>query len=380
MRRSWTDRIAMTAVFCANGLVYGGLAGSVPRLRDLGRLGPAQLGIALLAISIGATIAMPAAGRLSPRLGAATLALAGGVLGGLLLPLPALALQQGGGLAGLLAAFLLFGMAIGLTDVAMNARASELEQAWGPVMSSFHGGWSLGGLAGAGLAAFGAARDVSAAGALLGIGGLAALMALAALRLIRFQHRAAPGTLAAPLRLRLRLPARGLGGLCAVACLCFSMEGAVADWMGVYLRGALGASQAMAGGAYAGFAALMAAGRLTGDRAVRRFGPAATMRAGALLAAFGMAAGLALARPLPAAAMFALAGLGLANVVPVAFSAAGRRAGAAGIGAVASLGYIGLMAGPPLLGFAAQLAGLEAALAYVLAGALAIAVLARAVR
>lgn len=364
----------MTAVFFANGIAFGAVAGNIPRLREAAGLSPAQLGLALLASSLGAVVTMPVTGRLAGRLGAANLAWGGGMATGLALILPGLAAQTGSTFAVLMGAMALLGMAVGTMDVAMNARGSELEREWGgAIMSSLHGGWSVGGLTGSALAAAFAAADTPLALALGSSGALTSALSLAALYL-----RKRPAGTGRPIG-RLAWPSRRMAALCALTGLCFSMEGAMADWIGVYLRGVLNASVTLASGAYSGFALAMACGRLTGDAVVRRVGPTGALRAGALLAACGVGVGLECSNPWVASGCFALVGLGLANVVPVTFSAAGRRQAAAGIAMTATTGYLGLMAGPPLLGSLAQIAGLGAALGCVLVGAGALAALAPAV-
>jgi fucose permease len=142
-------------------------------------------------------------------------------------------------------------------------------------------------------------------------------------------------------------------------------EGAMADWTAVYLRNDLGLDAALAGAGFAVFSLAMAAGRLTGDRLVAATGPAVLVRGGATLAAFGLAGALVFHDPLAALIGFGCVGLGLANIVPILFSAAGRTPGVepgTAIAAVTTSGYCGFLAGPPLVGFAADQIGLPAAL------------------
>ncbi len=365
----------MMAVFLGNGIAFGAIAGNVPRLKEAAHLPDGLLGVILLAVSAGAVVAMPLTGRLAPRVGSARMALLGGLALVLTLPLPALVVARGGSWPLLLAAMAALGMSLGTMDVAMNARGSEVEVGWGaPIMSSFHAVWSVGGLTGSALAGLFAAVGWSLLAALAVSGCATGALALAALPLRHGeQRRVGPPPL-------LALPGRALAALCAIAAVCFTMEGAVADWIGVYLRGALAASPPVSSAAYSAFALAMACGRLGGDTVVRRFGPVATQRAGGALAAIGTAAGLSMPTPVLAAAAFALVGLGVSNIVPVMFSAAGRRAGASGIAMSATTGYFGLMAGPPVIGFLAQATSLRAALLLLLAGAAALIVLAPAVR
>ena len=138
-------------------------------------------------------------------------------------------------------------------------------------------------------------------------------------------------------------------------------EGAVADWSGVFLMQA-GATAARAAAGFAGFSAAMVLGRVFGDWTVRRLGPAVVLRGGAALAAAGF--GLAVAWPAAGVAGFALVGLGVANMAPLLFSAAGRAGPAAstGVAAAATLGYAGLLLGPPVVGAVSDVVGLRGAL------------------
>jgi fucose permease len=168
-----------------------------------------------------------------------------------------------------------------------------------------------------------------------------------------------------------------LGVLAAVGLIA---EGAMYDWSVLYLRQALDAPPATASLAYASFSAAMAAGRFGGDRVRARMAPVALLRASGALGAAGMALALAAPHPWAALAGFALVGLGFANVVPVLFSAAGQLPGIApahGIAAVSSMGYFGMMAGPPVIGFIAQARSLTLGLLVVVVFAAAISGLSR---
>jgi fucose permease len=169
-------------------------------------------------------------------------------------------------------------------------------------------------------------------------------------------------------------------GLSVLAALCFASEGAVGDWSGVYLNTVVGTDEAWATTGYAAFALAMVAGRLAGDAVVRRLGPERTLRYGALLALLGLAVALSASNRWLADAGFVLVGAGLANVVPAAFSAAGRVAGTGGVAMVSWTGYAGLLIAPPVLGNVADAVGLRLALVLVIVGIGAIGALAGAVR
>jgi predicted MFS family arabinose efflux permease len=355
----------MTAVFLSNGFAWGTWVGNLPRLKEVMGLSATQLGVILFAISAGALLAMAAAGRIAPRLGVARVSGVAGLLLAACLPLPALV----PGAAAVLAVALLMGVVTGGMDVCMNARASQVERAWGAaIMSSFHAGWSVGGLLGSGLAALLVAggRSLRAALALPAIG----VAVLAATAFLLGDEPAAPRR-----RSGFAWPNRAMAALCAVTCLCFAAEGAVADWSGVYLRTVLSAPQARAASVYAWFSLAMVCGRLGGDAVVRRLGPHSVVRLGSMLGVAGLALGLLAPTPTIAACGFATVGLGLANVVPLMFSAAGRARGTVGIAMVATTGYAGLMAAPPFLGKVADTAGLPAALWLVVIGMAGVALL-----
>ena len=165
----------------------------------------------------------------------------------------------------------------------------------------------------------------------------------------------------------------GIGLLCALAFMC---EGAVADWSGVFLRGVAGFDAPSSASGFAAFSAAMVTMRLLGDATVRRFGPARVTRGGALVAASGVA--LVIAVPAAGPAGFFLVGIGAANIAPVLFSAAGRI-GPTALAAIATLGYGGMLLGPPMIGGLAELAGLRPALLVMAAAMIAIGLGARLV-
>ena len=153
-----------------------------------------------------------------------------------------------------------------------------------------------------------------------------------------------------------------------LAFFCLVAEGAMADWSAVYLRDTLGTAPAFAATGYAAFSVAMATGRLVGDTLRAKLRAALLVRLSGALAAIGLGAALLTAHPLATLAGFACVGLGLANIVPILFTAAGRTPGGAtgtNIAAVASAGYFGFLVGPPVIGFVAQLTTLAGGLGLV---------------
>lgn len=362
------ERIGTTAMFLANGLGIGAWAVEVPRIQAQLGLTDAALGLALFAFALGAIVAMPLAGRLSPRLGSGRATALTGVAFVLLLPLPALAPN----FAALCVALLLLGAANGAMDVSMNGHASAIETQWrAPIMSSFHAAWSAGGLIGS---AAGAALQRQGLGAVAGlalpdlvIAALVAASALAALRDVG-PRAGAGGT-------GLAWPSGRVVKLAALAFLCMFVEGAIADWSAVYLNSVLLAASGAAALGYSSYAFAMAACRVMGDAFARRFGARAVVAAGGVTAAAGLALVLGLPRLETACIGFALVGIGVANIVPLIFSAAGRLTAspAVGVSMAATLGYAGFLVGPPLIGLGAGVVGLRAALGVLVVATLVVA-------
>ncbi len=366
-------RFAISAMFFVNGTTVGAWAPQIPPLQARHGLDAAELGLALLAMGIGALLAMPFAGRLAARHGSATVTRVSAALFLPSLLLPVLAPDT----VTLAIALFLFGAFNGVMDVAMNAHGVLVEHRFGrPIMSSLHACWSLGGLTGSALGGVALAHATPLFEAAATVAVLVVVGLVAAASLLPSDDRSAdPG------------PAFALPGrkTLAIGCLCFASfvaEGAMLDWTAVFLAGSLGTTAAFAASGYAAFSAAMTTGRLLGDRVRARIGAVAVVRFGGLVAALGLGLGVVSGSAWGAVAGFSLAGIGLSNLVPVFFGAGGRaeEGSGRGIAAVATLGYLGLLLGPPAIGGLAQAIGLPAALAVLAAGLTLVAVSASAVR
>jgi MFS family permease len=355
-------RAAVSAVFFVNGAVVASWVPHIPDVRARHGLSDGQLGIVLLAMAVGSVLALPVAGWLVGRLGSRAMTAIAGLGLCLALPLPVIS----GSADALAASLALLGAANGALDVSMNAHALSVESRYErPIMSSFHAFFSLGGAAGAAGAAFAMWLGVAGMGQVgtaAGIGVIVILISAKGLlspdprseRPARVFGRPTPALLL-------------LGGLAFAGLLA---EGSMGDWSALYLRDSLAASSAAAAVGFAAFSLAMTIGRLTGDRVVARIGPVWALRISGGIATFGLAGGLAIGTPIAAIVGFGLVGLGIANIVPVLFSAAGRAAGSAvgsALAAVATPGYLGFLAGPPLIGLTAEHSSLGAGLGIVCA-------------
>ncbi|WP_305785652.1 MFS transporter [Symbioplanes lichenis] len=371
-------RVATSLAFLLFGAALGTWTARIPAVKQRLGLGDGRLSVALLAFAAGCIVGMAVLGRLTDRFGSTRVLVPAALLEGLLLVPPGLARN----LATLAAALFLFGAVHGTLNIAMNANAIEVQRAWGsPIMSSFHAIYSIGGFLGAITGGAFAAADAGAAVTFLVVG--AVVLALAGWT--------AAWVLRAPAVRDAAVAAPEAGGrrssllmFLGFLVLCTLVgEGAAADWSAVHLRDELGTSAGAAAYGYAAFAIMMTAGRLAGDRLVRAWGPVTVVRAGGTVAAAGLALALLIASPAAGIAGWGLLGAGLSGIAPQVYSAAGnrdpRRAGRA-LSTVVSIGYLGFLLGPIVIGAAATVAGLTAALWIPVALALVVAASATALR
>lgn len=345
----------MTAMFLANGFIIGSWAPQIPLVMSRLAISETLLGVLILLFGIGALIAMPSCGYLMGRHGSRRVLRVFALMSCLGLPLVVLAPN----FWTVMPAMVFFGAAVGGMDVTMNTNAVAVEQHLGrAIMSSSHGFWSLGGFFGGGLGGI----AIQKAGYLVHAGVVTGVVLAVVLTAWHFlladphrqvdEHRQAT---------RFSWPSSPLIYLIGSVAL-FSMipEGAVLDWAALYLQQELGADIAMAGFAFAAFSGAMAVMRFLGDGVRARFGAVRTLRVSALIAATGVfVAGLATS-PLVAIGAFAFAGLGIANMVPIAFSAAGNQDGVApgtGMSVVTTMGYSGILVAPSVVGFVGERTG-----------------------
>lgn len=353
-------RVAVSIVFFILGAGPGLWAVHIPVVQERLGISPAILGLALLVMAGGAVLAMPIMGWAVGHVGSRIPTAAGMIIYMAVTPLPILA----GNVPFFFVALFFFGLLMGGLDVVGNVQAAEVEAVRRkPTMSSFHAFYSIGALGGALVGALVIAEGwgdgtgaMTVCIVLLGLGALAAGNLLPSEKPVE----------GAP---RFALPDRAVLGLGILAFLCFAIEGAVTDWSALFLTSAKSATPAHAAFGFAAYALAMAGFRLFGDPIVHRLGPKPVTVGGSLLCVLGLAIALAAPWPLVSAVGFGLVGIGAANVVPVVFSAAARTPGVPsglGVSAVATLGYSGFLVFPPILGFAADLFGLSAAIGIVL--------------
>ncbi|MEV6424454.1 MFS transporter [Streptomyces sp. NPDC051662] len=373
-------RIALTVFFALDGFMFAGWVVRIPAIKQQTGASASALGLALLGVSAGAVVTMVFTGRLCRRFGSHPVTVVCAVLLSFSIVLP----PQTHSALTLGLVLLVFGAAYGGLNVAMNSAAVDLVAALRrPVISSFHAAFSLGGMIGAGLGGL-VAGGLSPAVHLSLLTGVGLLVtAVTGPSLLRHpapvpergeRERPEPAGTASPPR-RLDSRTRRLVLLFGVIALCTAYgEGAMADWSALHLTQDLDAAPGLAAAGYSLFALAMTVGRLSGTALLERLGQTRALVTGGVTAALGMLVGALAPTAWLALAGFAVAGLGLANIFPVAIGRAGALAGPGGVAAASTLGYGGMLLGPPAIGFLADWFTLPLALTTValLAGAAAL--------
>lgn len=352
---------AVVIFFLIHGLVVSSWISRIPAIQSALGLSNGLLGLTLLSSALGAVTTIQTTGHLVSKYGSKRVSTIASCLFCLSVTLPGLAT----GPWTLAVALYVYGVMAAAMDVSMNAQAIEVERKLGhPTMSRFHGMYSLGAMAGAFV------------GGWLGEQGVAVLSHLTGSAILNMIGILAVSSLLIPdapveeasHRLSLRKLPKVLLALSAIAFLMLVSEGAMADWIAVYLKQTFNANQGVAAAGFAVFSAAMAIFRILGDWVTAHLGPFKTVRTGCLVAAAGVICALAAPSPLWSLPGFAVTGMGLSVIVPLVFGGGGRVPGVSpgpGIATVTGLGYLGFIVGPPTIGFASQVVTLRWALMFV---------------
>ncbi|MGC4031131.1 MAG: MFS transporter [Tepidisphaeraceae bacterium] len=369
VRHQWATR----AAFFIAGFSISSWAPLIPFAKGRLNLDDGHLGALLLCLGAGSVTGMPAAGALAGRFGCRAMIVLSALM--ILCMLPVLA--TAGHVVVLAGALLLFGAGLGTLDVTMNIHAVLVERESGrSMMSGFHGMYSVGGIAGAGL------MSLLMSAGLLPLHAILASCAIGVILLgVSYTSLLSHGS---------DSDSPGFafphGYVLLIGCFCFVMflaEGSVLDWSAEYLHKFRDVEKAHAGVAYVAFSIAMTTCRLLGDRIVPVIGSRLIVFGGALTAAGGFVLATTVHVPVVTVIGFALVGIGASNVVPVLFSAVGRQTRTpanVAIAGVTTMGYAGILAGPAGVGFIARYFGLSVGLGVIAAMLAAVALVSTRVR
>lgn len=356
-----TYRIAVGILFFLQGLCFASWASRIPSIQQGLGLSESELGMVLFALPVGSMFSLPFSGYIVSRLGSRTVATVALCIYALLLFLLGLTVTKWQ----LVGVLLLFGIAGNLSNISINTQAVGVEAIYQrSVMASFHGMWSVAGFTAAAIGSYMIGNDILPKDHFLIILGVMLLTLFLTFR-HTLQEDLNAGTTGQKLFVKPDRPLLNLGLITFCSMIC---EGAMFDWSGIYFQKVVQAEPAWIGAGYTTFMCTMATGRFVADWFATRFGLRRTLQVSGLLTASGLA--LAVACPtLPFALLgFFLVGFGVSSIVPLVYSAAGRSktmtAGMA-LAAVSSVGFLGFLFGPPLIGLLAGISSLRLSFALI---------------
>ena len=352
-------RTAISLYFFFAGLIFSSWASRIPDVKDMFALNEAELGAVLFMLPLGALLALPVAGWVVQRLGSKQASVASIFLYIVLLFL----ISKAHSVLSISIILFLFGIIGNFANIAMNTQGLSVQhQLKKPILSGLHAMWSLGAFLAAAITGWTMSAGWSMEMHFGVISIAAAVVALFfSFSLIKDAAGEHPQKVFA-------LPNRGLL-LMGFICFCVAMsEGAMADWSSLYYRQVVHELSKVSTVGYTAFALCMALGRFFGDRLLQAFGYSTVLKLNGILVCIGMSLALAINSPGAVIIGFALVGLGVSSVIPIVYMLSAKSksmAPSAAIAAVSSIGFMGFLFGPPIIGFIAQETGLRVALSIV---------------
>jgi len=348
-------RIAVSVFFFCQGLAFANWASRIPDIKTSLHLSEAGLGSILLALPVGQLLTMPFSGRLVTRFGSKYVLRVAVV--GYALSLTNIGLvEKPWQLALALCAFGIFG---NLCNISVNTQAVHAETLYNrPIMASFHGTWSTAGFTGALIGSLMMKLDIKPYYHFW----IIALFAITMMLIFNRYLLLTPTSKSASSFTKFKMPHGSLMLLGVIAFCCMSAEGCMFDWSGVYFKQVVKAEGSLVSLGYASFMIMMATGRFTGDRLALKFGRKKMVQLSGILIFIGMMIAVLFPTIIPATIGFLIIGFGVSSIIPLMFSTAGKIkevASGIAIATVSGIGFFGFLIGPPLIGYIAQLAGLQ---------------------
>jgi MFS family permease len=355
-----TYRIAISAFFFMAGLTFSTWASRIPDIKTALHLTEAGLGLVLFALPVGQLISLPLSAWVSAKFGTKTVMLIASVL----YPLTLVLLASAGSVTQLVMALFLFGVWANMINIAMNTQAVGVENLYGrSIMASFHGLWSLAGFTGAVLGSFFVSVGLTPLIHFSIICGVTGIIVLAFFKNTLPNETSQHGSKAVFVK-----PDKSILILGLIAFSCMVCEGAMADWGGVYFQKVVETPAKFTTMGYVAFTATMALGRFIGDWLVTKFGVKRMLQLSGVVITTGLLVAVLFPNLVSATTGFLLVGFGVSSVIPIVYGLAGRStamSASTALATVSTIGFLGFLIGPPLIGFIAQAAGLRLAFALI---------------
>lgn len=348
-------RIALGSLFFLAGLCFSSWAARIPDIQMKFDLSEAQLGTLLLGLPVGSLLALPLAGWAVHKFGSRIVVILSTVSYMVFLPL----IGFSESIWMLLPVVFIFGMTGNMMNISLNTQALSLEDHYGRnILGSFHGLWSLAGFTGAGIGAGMIFFGILPKFHYLSISGVVIVVLLISQRFLLDEHSRGAGgglVLKKPDDLLLRI-----GGIAFLGMLC---EGCMFDWSGVYFKKVVEIEAGLIALGYVSFMGAMAGGRFVTDRLVNRFGKILVLRLSGILMFLGLVLSVLFPVPIAATIGFLMVGFGVASIIPISYSTAGRSklySPGVALAIISTISFFGFLIGPPLIGFIADLLSLKA--------------------
>ncbi|WP_373494395.1 MFS transporter [Aquiflexum sp.] len=364
-------RIALGSLFFLAGLCFSSWAARIPDIQVKFDLSESQLGTLLLGLPVGSLLALPLAGWAVHRFGSKIVAVISTV--SYMIFLPMIGFSESMWM--LVPLVFVFGMTGNLMNISLNTQALALEDRYGRnILGSFHGLWSLAGFTGAGIGAAMIFFGILPKFHYLSIAAMVLVVLLISYGFLVDEHERGAGgglVLKRPDDLLLRI-----GGIAFLGMLC---EGCMFDWSGVYFKKVVEIDPGLIALGYVSFMGAMALGRFISDRLTNRFGKILVLRSSGILMFCGLILSVLFPVPVVATLGFLVVGFGVASIIPIAYSTAGRSklySPGVALAIISTISFFGFLIGPPLIGFIADLLSLKASFTLVAFTGLGIAIFA----
>jgi MFS family permease len=355
-----TMRIAVSAFYFCMGFSFASWASRIPDLKTKMNLSEAELGSILLALPIGQLLMMPVSGRLVTKYGSRTI-LSFAIL------LYALELTNIGWAAKpwqLALALFIFGIVGNMSNISVNTQGVLAEKIYGrPIMTSFHGVWSMAGFSGALTGLLMMNLKLSPHTHFIIVAAFVFIVVFIARKYL------IPGTTEQTEKKKFFSKPEGVLVQLGIIAFCsMAAEGAMFDWSGVYFKEVVKVPQSLVILGYTSFMIMMTTGRFTGDRIIAKVGRKKMLQLSGILILTGLMIAVLFPTIITASIGFLIVGFGTSTVIPTVYSTAARSAKVApgmALAGVSSIGFLGFLLGPPLIGYIAQLANLRYSFAVV---------------